>query len=274
MVARQEALGRVILRDPAVESLSSFIGIDGTNMTLNSGRILINLKPSAQRRLHVEDVIRRLSTAVADVDGIALFMQPVQDLTIDDRLSRTQYQYTLEDPDGAELHTWAPRLVDALRRSPVLREVSTDQLDGGAATALVFVAHAALGIRRGDRRRLYNAFVSASLHDFTQLNPSRRAGGAGRIPHERRGAAGHLVRGATGGTPCAEHDDQARETRRAASPEGPFPAVTPVVQTWRAGVTDRPCPSWGDDPQVGLPQSSGHFQGPAGRFVRAGNEPL
>src|SRR3989440_8928128 len=116
MVARQEALARAVLQDPAVDSLSSFIGVDGTNMTMNSGRILINLKPLAQRGLDVDGVIRRLSGGVAAVDGITLFMQPVQDLTIEDRVSRTQDQHALEDPDGAELNAWAPRLVDALRR--------------------------------------------------------------------------------------------------------------------------------------------------------------
>src|SRR5437870_2992611 len=98
MAQRQQALAQVILRDPAVESLSSFIGADGINTTLNSGRILINLKPLAERRINATDVMRRLQPALTNVDGIRLYMQPVQDLTIEDRISRTQYQYTLEDP--------------------------------------------------------------------------------------------------------------------------------------------------------------------------------
>ena len=99
MAQRQQALANVILKDPAVESLSSFIGIDGTNTTLNSGRIQINLKPLDQRKISASRIIRRLQPQLAKVDGIALYMQPVQDLTVDDRVSRTQFQYSLEDVD-------------------------------------------------------------------------------------------------------------------------------------------------------------------------------
>ena len=102
---------KVILKDPAVESLSSFIGIDGTNTTLNSGRILINLKPLDERKISASDVIRRLQPELAKVAGITLFMQPVQDLTVEDRVSRTQFQYTLEDPNVDELNTFAPRML-------------------------------------------------------------------------------------------------------------------------------------------------------------------
>ena len=138
MAERQQALARVIiLKDPAVASLSSFIGVDGTNATLNSGRILINLKPLAERRLSADDVIRRLQPELAQVEGITLFLQPVQDLTVEDRVSRTQYQYSLEDADGASSPRWAPRLVDALRALPELRDVSSDQQDQGLGTALV-----------------------------------------------------------------------------------------------------------------------------------------
>src|SRR5262249_44539908 len=136
MAERQQALARVILEDPAVASLSSFIGVDGTNVTLNSGRILVNLKPLAERKVSASDVIRRLQPTLAKVEGVTLFMQPVQDLTVEDRVSRTQYQYSLEDPDGAELNLWAPRLVAALRALPALRDVSTDQQDQGLGTAV------------------------------------------------------------------------------------------------------------------------------------------
>jgi multidrug efflux pump len=98
MVQRQQALARVILKDPAVESLSSFIGIDGTNTTVNSGRFLINLKPLEQRKAGISEVIGRLQPKLAKVQDITLFLQPVQDLTVEDRISRTQYQYSLEDP--------------------------------------------------------------------------------------------------------------------------------------------------------------------------------
>jgi multidrug efflux pump len=136
MAERQQGLARVILRDPAVESLSSFIGVDATNTTLNSGRVLINLKPLKDRKLSADEVIRRLQPELAKVPGIALFMQPVQDLTIDATVSRTQFQYTLEDPDFDELNSWAPRLVDSLSARPVLRDVSSDQMDKGLRVSL------------------------------------------------------------------------------------------------------------------------------------------
>ena len=107
MAERQQALAQVILQDPAVESLSSFIGIDGTNTTLNSGRIQINLKPLDERKADASEIIRRLQPELAKVEGITLFMQPVQDLTVEDRVSRTQFQYSLEDPDPEELDIWA-----------------------------------------------------------------------------------------------------------------------------------------------------------------------
>src|ERR1700684_1782983 len=106
MAEKQQELAKIILQDPAVESLTSFIGADGTNTTLNSGRISINLKPLDQRSLSASDVIRRLQRNLQQVDGIKLYMQPVQNITVDDRVSRTQYQYTLEDPDVDELDKW------------------------------------------------------------------------------------------------------------------------------------------------------------------------
>ena len=114
----QQSLTAVIQKDPAVESLSSFIGIDGTNTTLNSGRILINLKPLEERKMSATDVIRRLQPELAQVAGITLFMQPVQDISVDDRVSRTQFQYTLEDPSADELDAYAPRMLALLKSSP------------------------------------------------------------------------------------------------------------------------------------------------------------
>jgi multidrug efflux pump len=131
MAERQRALAKVVLEDPAVESLSSFIGVDGVNSTLNSGRMQINLKPLAQRRVHATEVIRRLQLRLARVEGISLYMQPVQDLTIDDRVSRTQYQMTLDDANAANLSTWVPRLVERLRRLPQLEDVASDLQDQG-----------------------------------------------------------------------------------------------------------------------------------------------
>ena len=131
MGERQQALARVVLRDPAVASLSSFIGVDGTNATLNSGRMLINLKPLAERGASASEVIRRLQPELAKVEGITLYMQPVQDLTIEDRVSRTQYQFTLESSDRQTLATWVPRLTDALKRLPQITDVASDLQDAG-----------------------------------------------------------------------------------------------------------------------------------------------
>jgi multidrug efflux pump len=127
MAERQQALAHAVLQDPAVASLSSFIGVDGSNVSLNSGRMLINLKPLAARDgVHASDVIRRLQPELAKVSGITLYMQPVQDLTVEDRVSRTQYQYTLEAADGELLDEWTPRLVERLRQLAELTDVASD----------------------------------------------------------------------------------------------------------------------------------------------------
>src|SRR5690606_18400277 len=120
-----------ILEDPAVESLTSFIGIDGTNTTLNSGRIQINLKPKEDRDASATEVIRRLQPRLEEVTGITLFLQPVQDLSVETRISRTQYQFSLEDPNAEELNEWAPRLVEKLQSLPQLRDVASDQMTNG-----------------------------------------------------------------------------------------------------------------------------------------------
>ncbi len=137
MSLRQQELAKVILQDPAVASLSSFIGVDGTNATLNSGRIQINLRPFAERRIDAAAVINRLETKLQRVEGIRLYLQPVQDLTVDDRASRNQFQYTLEDSDQAELDTWTERMVGELRKQRELRDVATDQQPRGLAENLV-----------------------------------------------------------------------------------------------------------------------------------------
>ena len=131
MAERQRALAEVVLRDPAVASLSSFIGVDGTNTTLNSGRMLINLKPLAERRVHASEVMRRLQPELAKVEGVTLYMQPVQDLSVEDRISRTQYQFTLESGDSKELSTWVPKLLEVLQSSPALADVTSDLQDQG-----------------------------------------------------------------------------------------------------------------------------------------------
>src|SRR5262249_29148951 len=131
MVERQQALAAVILKDPAVASLSSFIGVDGTNATVNSGRMQINLKPIDERDLSASDVIRRLQPELATIEGITLFMQPVQDITVEDRVSRTEFQYSLEDADAAELSTSVKAFMDRLQHVPILRDVASDQQDLG-----------------------------------------------------------------------------------------------------------------------------------------------
>jgi multidrug efflux pump len=174
MSARQQALAKVILQDPAVESLSSFIGVDGVNTTLNSGRIQIDLKPLDQRRVSAIDVIRRLQPKLARVQGITLYMQPVQDLSVEDRVSRTQYQYTLEDADANELNEWTDKLVDKLKTLPELRDVATDQQNGGLETMLVIDRDTAsrLGISMQQiDDTLYDAFGQRLVSTmFTQLN--------------------------------------------------------------------------------------------------------
>jgi len=177
MAERQQALAKIVLEDPAVESLSSFIGIDGTNATLNSGRILVNLWPLAKRGVSASEVIRRLQPKLAAVEGITLYMQPVQDLAIEDRVSRTQYQYTLEDPDSRELGLWSQKLVERLRASPVLRDVATDQQDLGLRAALTIDRATAsrLGITpQMIDDTLYDAFGQRQVSTmFTELNQYR-----------------------------------------------------------------------------------------------------
>lgn len=174
MAKKQQDLANIILQDPAVESLSSFIGPDGTNTTLNSGRMSINLKPLEQRNLSASDVIRRLQSSLSKVDGIQLFMQPVQNITVDDRVSRTQYQYTLEDPDQNELNDWTARFVTKLKQLPELEDVATDQQMGGLAVSLVLDRPTAsrMGIAPTTvDNTLYDAFGQRQINTmYTQLN--------------------------------------------------------------------------------------------------------
>ncbi|MGV2488470.1 UNVERIFIED_CONTAM: multidrug transporter subunit MdtC, partial [Bacillus mycoides] len=126
MAQRQQALSAALLEDEDVASLSSFIGVDGNNATLNSGRLLIELKPHAQRAADAQAIIARLQQRVAHVPGIRLYLQPVQELGIEDRISRTQYQFTLTSPDIAQLETWTPRLLEHLQQAPALADVASD----------------------------------------------------------------------------------------------------------------------------------------------------
>ena len=191
MSQRQQELARVILKDPAVESLSSFIGIDGTNTTLNSGRIQINLKPLEERKISASDVIRRLQPQLAQVAGITLFMQPVQDITVEDRVSRTQFQYTLEDPNADELNTYAPRMVEELQELPELRDVASDQQVQGLRAKLVYDRDTAsrLGITPSTiDQTLYDAYGQRrGVHHVHAVEPvSRGAGSEAGVSAESR----------------------------------------------------------------------------------------
>lgn len=174
MSEKQEELARVILKDPAVESLSSFIGIDGTNATMNSGRIQINLKPLEERHASATEVIHRLAPKVAEVNGVQLFMQPVQDLSVEDRVSRTEFQYSVEDADARELEVWVPRLVAKLQSLPELRDVASDQQNHGLEADLTIDRDTAsrLGITPQQiDDTLYDAFGQRLVSTiFTQLN--------------------------------------------------------------------------------------------------------
>lgn len=177
MVERQQVLARAVLQDPAVENLSSFIGIDGTNTTLNSGRFLITLKPLAERDASAIEVIRRLQARLAHVPGITLFMQPIQDMTIDDRVTRTQYQYSLSSPDIAEVSKWTTLLIDKLKQAPALRDVTSDQQNFGLQTKINIDRDTAsrLGITPlMIDNALYDAFGQRQISTmFTQLNQYR-----------------------------------------------------------------------------------------------------
>ncbi len=177
MAEKEQALARIILKDPAVQSLSTFIGIDGTNLTMNSGRMLINLKPLKERRISASAVIRRLQKEVSKLHGITLYMQPVQDLTVEDQVARTQFQYTLEDPNIKELNKWVVKFVAALRKCPELSDVSSNLQDQGLEAHLTINRSAAS--RYGITpelldNTLYDAFGQRQISTiFTQLNQYR-----------------------------------------------------------------------------------------------------
>ena len=174
MSRKQQELSTDILKDPAVASLSSFIGADGINTTLNSGRIQINLKPLEQRYVSASDVIERLQKRLRNVQGIQVYMQPVQDLTVDDRVSRTEYQYTLEDPDTLELNQWTTRLVTKLRKVPQVTDVATDQQTNGVSANLTIdrATAARLNITPDQiDSTLYDAFGQRQISTlYTQSN--------------------------------------------------------------------------------------------------------
>jgi len=177
MADRQQALAAAILKDPDVASLSSFIGVDGSNVTLNSGRVLINLKPRGARSATAAQIIRRLQGEIAGVAGIGLYMQPVQDLTLDDTVSRTQYQFTVQHADANVLSQWTPKLVTRLRQLPALADVTSNQQDSGLAAYVLIDRDSAarLGVSVGTvDNALYDAFGQRIVSTiFTQSNQYR-----------------------------------------------------------------------------------------------------
>ncbi len=174
MAERQQQLVKVILQDPSVDKVSSFMGIDGTNVTINSGRIQITLKPIEERKISASDIIRRLQPELEKVNGITLYLQPVQDLSVEDRVSRTEFQYSIEDVDPNELAYWVPQIIQKMQQQPELRDVASDQQNSGLLIALDIDRDTAsrLGILpQTIDDTLYDAFGQRQVSTiFTQLN--------------------------------------------------------------------------------------------------------
>src|ERR1019366_2169354 len=174
MAERQQKLVEVVLQDPAVDNVSSFIGVDGTNTTLNSGRIQTPLKPLEERKISATEVIQRLQPKISGIEGIQLFLQPLQDLTVEDRVSRTQFQYAMEDPDQNELARYTRQMVTELSKESVVTDVASDLQDQGLGASLVIDRDTAarLGIAMADvDNTLYDAFGQRQVSTiFTQLN--------------------------------------------------------------------------------------------------------
>jgi multidrug efflux pump len=284
MAKKQQSLAGMILKDPAVESLSTFIGVDGTNSTLNSGRVLINLKPLEQRRVSANDVIRRLQPELAKLQDITLFMQPVQDLSVEDRVTRTQYQYSIEDSNAEELNTWVPRIVDGLGDLPELRDVSSDQQDKGLEVALDIDRNTAfrLGITpQLIDDTLYDAYCQRQVSTiFTQLNQYRVIL---EVKPEFKQSLGKLdtifIRSTSGGQVPLKAFTQSRESSGplVISRQGQFPAVTVsfnLAPDTALGHAVKAIES--SLKKMGLPASiQGSFQGTAQAFQSSlVNEPL
>ena len=284
MAGRQQDLAKVILKDPAVMSLSSFIGIDGTNATLNSGRILINLKPLEARQISATQVINRLQPELAQVDGIRLFLQPVQDLTVDARVSRTQFQYTMEDPDAKELYVWAPKLVKALSQRPELQDVSSDQQDQGLRLALDIDRNTAsrFGIQpQLIDDTLYNGYGQRIISTiFTQLNQYRVILGLKPEFQQDPSNIGNLyLHGTNGGPVPLSAFTRASETTGPLliSRQGQFPSVTVSFDLKKGASLGKAVEAVEETAhQLGLPPSiRGSFQGTAQAFKTSlASEPL
>jgi multidrug efflux pump len=233
MSSRQQALARIILQDKDVESVSSFIGIDGTNSTLNSGRIQINLKDREKRKSSALEVIQRLEPKVAKVDGIQCYLQPLQDLTVEDRVSRTQYQYSLEDANVEELAYWTDQLVAKLKTIPILSDVASDQQLGGLEASLVIDRDTAsrLGITpQNIDDTLDDAFAQRQVSTiFTQQNQYHVVLEVAPRFQRNPAALGNIYVKSSNGTQVplsAFTHFEEKPTPLVISHQGQFPAVT------------------------------------------------
>jgi multidrug efflux pump len=284
MVRGQQALAQIILQDPAVASLSSFVGVDGTNTTVNSGRILINLKPLDQRKAGISEVIDRLAPKLAAVKGMTLYLQPVQDLTVEDRVSRTQYQYSLEDPSASELSLWTNKLVDKLKTLPALRNVATDQQNDGWEEHIVIDRGTAsrLGITPSlIDNTLYDAFGQRQVSTiFTQLNQYHVVlEVAPEFQHNPHALDEIYIRSNTGGeVPLSAFTHfEPGAAPLTVNHEGQFPAVT-ISFDLAPGYSLGDAVSAIDRARVeiGMPESiAASFQGTAAAFrASLTNEPL
>ena len=275
MAERQRAAARVILEEPDVTGLSSFIGVDGSNQTLNSGRMLITLKPHDDRTRTAAEVIASLRTRLAAVPGITLYLQPVQDLTIEDRVSRTQFQFILEDPDSDRLSEWVPKLIERLRSSPALLDVASDLQDRGLQAFLDIDRDAAsrLGVSvSAVDDALYDAFGQRLISTiYTQANQYRvvlEAAPRYQFGPESLGLI-HVATGDGQQVPLSSiaHVEE-RHTRLVINHAGQFPAVTMSFNL-------APGRSLGEaveaietaEREIGMPPSiQTHFQGAAEAF--------
>jgi multidrug efflux pump len=233
MGERQQSLARIILQDPDVESVSSFIGIDGTNMTLNSGRIQINLKDRESRSLTASEVITRLQPKVGQVDGIQCFLQPLQDLTVEDRVSRTQYQYSMEDASSEELTLWSNQMIDKLKQIPILTDVASDQQLSGLNANLVIDRDTAarLGITpQNIDDTLNDAFGQRQVSTiFTQKNQYHVVLEVAQKFQRNPSALGNIYVKSSNGTqvPLSTFTHfEAQQTPLALNHQGQFPVVT------------------------------------------------
>ncbi|HYR88223.1 MAG TPA: multidrug efflux RND transporter permease subunit [Terriglobia bacterium] len=284
MAERQQALAQMILQDPAIESLSSFIGVDGTNTTPNSGRIQINLKPLEERGMSASDIIRRLQPRTESIEGITLYLQPVQDLTVADRVSRALYQYTLEAADPQGLDRWVPQFVTKLQSFPELEDIATDQQNDGLQARLVIDRTTAsrFGITpQLIDDTLYDAFGQRQIATmFTQLNQYRVVLEAQPEFQKTPNDLGMIYVHSTtsGAVPLRAFTHvETGSAPLSLNRQGQFPAVTvsfnlaPRVSLGKAvGLIDRA------RRDLGMPDSiSGAFQGTAQAFLTSlTNEPL